>query len=275
MLISDLFKDSVLAAHYLREGYVLIPLLTTDDISAMNSLFSTQKKASGVDRGFYTSVWSDNEHYRKEVDQGLKKIMMPRLYEHFTDIKSVFANYMVKASGPDTSLISHQDWSFVEEPLYDTATVWCPLVDVNAHNGNLQIIARSHRINNFVRGRFFDAPFRHISDTELQRYLTHVSMRAGEALIFNSRLIHASPPNMSGTTRVAASVVISPTAAPLYHWTLDSENNPTASRRLHITNDFFWEHSCYEPLDGLQGDNEQPYVKGHIREEELAGLLRD
>jgi hypothetical protein len=207
------------------------------------------KKTAGVGMQFYTSIWSENEDHRKKADQGIKEILIPALKNYLKIIQPVFANLMVKASGEDSSLLPHQDWCFVDEPEYDSATVWVPLIDVNRKNGNLQVIPRSHfEFKNFIRPRFGDAPF---NREEESKRLVDINMKAGEALILNSRLIHASPPNLSGFERVAASVVIAPASAKLKHWVSDLEK----PFEFEVDETFYWRFSCYDKLETLKNYN--------------------
>jgi hypothetical protein len=146
--------------------------------------------------------------------------------------------------------VPHQDWSFVEEPLFDSATIWCPLVDVDRRNGNLQVIPRSHLIDHYIRARFMNKPFDAIDPEQMSAMLIDIPMKAGEAIMLNSRLIHASPCNLSGVCRVAASLVIAPAQASLFHWAADPREKMEI-KKLAVTEDFFWQFSCYEYPDSI------------------------
>ena len=129
---------------------------------------------------------------KETVDAQLKRILTKALEEHLIDCKPVFANFMVKNPGDNSQLIPHQDWNFVDETKYDSVTVWCPLVAVNEVNGNLQVVPRSHRLNNLIRGRFFDAPFHHLFEEVVYDKLISLPLKAGEAIILNpeSFMVH-------------------------------------------------------------------------------------
>jgi hypothetical protein len=246
MLIADLFFDKKHQTQLRDEGVTVVSLLLAEEIEKLRALFESLKEGAGITERFYTSIWSDNEAHRKAVDAGIKSILFPALQKHLRDIQPVFGNFMVKPTGEDSSLISHQDWSFVDEPQYDSVTVWVPLVDVDATNGNLQIVPGSHKtLQNFIRPRFGDAAY---DRAEAAQHLVGIPMKAGEALVLNSRLIHASPPNLSGRERIVASIVLAPAEAQLKHWLQKDEK----VEEFNIESSFFWKHSCYDRLETYQ-----------------------
>jgi ectoine hydroxylase-related dioxygenase (phytanoyl-CoA dioxygenase family) len=223
-----------------EQGYTVFPLLDEKSVNDLRLLYERLRKDSGVNKTFYTSIWSESAFHRKSVDEGIKAIMFPALQQHLHDIQPVFANFMVKQSAEFSDLLPHQDWSFVNEPLYDSVTAWLPLIDVSNMNGNLQVVPGSHMSsNNFIRPRFGDFPF---DREKVKALLIDVPMISGEVLLLNSRLIHASPPNTSGTERIAASVVMAPRAAELKHWVASVGN----IHELSVDESFFWQFSCFD-----------------------------
>lgn len=271
-MTKDIFNSPSLQSRFRSEGYVIVPLLGAREISRLAEIFHNQEGGSNVGLPFYTSIWSENSSYRESVDADIKKILTPALNAYLNDCKPVFANFMVKQPGENSSLIPHQDWNFVDETKYDSATVWCPLVDVDAVNGNLQVVPRSHRLENLIRGRFFDAPFAKLKAEDIAAMLKNLPMKAGEALIMNSRLIHASPPNRSSAVRVAASVVMAPAEAGLIHYVLDAREKNTY-KKLHINTGFFTDYSCYDLLDSIKSDENFPYRHTAMTKEDLLALI--
>ncbi len=245
MLIADLFLNEKFKEPLRNNGYVVIPLLQETELKHLHSLYHNLEKSAGVEKEFYTSIWSDDILHRKEVDEGVKSILFPVLQKHFHSVQPVFGNFMVKGIGANSSLLTHQDWSFVVEPEFDSVTVWVPLHDVNHQNGNLQVVSNSHTtLQNYVRPRFGDAAF---SREEAIKQLIDIPMKSGEALILNSRLIHASPPNTTDNQRISASLVLAPAEAKLKHWL----TTKIGVKEFDIDQTFFWKHSCYDQLESL------------------------
>lgn len=268
-MTKDIFRYSPLQALFRNEGYVVVPLLSGQDIAELDQLAVQQTPQSEVSLPFYTSIWSDNVLYRESVDAAIKKVLTKALEKYLLDCQPVFANFMVKNPGDNSQLIPHQDWNFVDEAKYDSVTVWCPLVDVNEENGNLQVIPRSHKLNNFIRGRFFDAPFPQMNNELIDSRLKSLPMKAGEALILNSRLIHASPPNRSRSVRIAASVVMAPLEAELVHYVIEDAASKKSYKKLHITPRFFTDYSCYDSLASLESNEKFPYRHREMSSDEL------
>lgn len=251
MHIADLFIQKSHRDTFAEQGYIVLPLLEKEGVNTLLHFYIQIEKSAGVEKPFYTSIWSDDKVHRQSVNDAVIAILFPALQKKLKAIQPVFANYMVKETGDNSALIPHQDWSFVEEPRHDSATVWCPLMDVNKTNGNLQVIPGSHLLNNYERARFADAPFREIEKTELKKLLVDIPMKTGEAIILNSRMIHASPDNTSNKQRIVASVVIAPQQAPLFHWEYELCDDKQLTKKYSIKGDFFYTYSCYETLHDL------------------------
>ncbi len=269
MHIADLFIAKSYRDAFAEQGYVVLPLLKKEEVDALLHFYNQIEKSAGVAKPFYTSIWSDDKTHRQSVNDSVNAILFPAVQRHLVKTKPVFANFMVKERGEDSALLPHQDWSFVEEPMFDSATVWCPLGDVNKTNGNLQVIPGSHLLNNYKRARFSDAPFREIEKTELKKLLVDIPMKAGEAIILNSRMIHASPNNASNKQRVVASVVLAPQQAPLFHWEYEQGDANPLTKKYSIKDDFFYAYSCYETLSDLIPIETKSFAEKLLTLEEL------
>lgn len=241
-----MLKDKLLQSQLDELGYCTLSLLNESEISFLSELYKETEKLCKVDKDFFTSIWSSDYEYRKIVDTGIKKVLVPPLQNICENFQPVFANFMVKKSGKDSSLLPHQDWSFVDETQFESFTVWVPLVSVTPENGALQVVPGSHsRLRNYVRSRFSDADFdRHIATKKL----VSVPLSAGSAIVLNSRLVHASPPNNSTQNRVVASVVIASANTKLYHWI----KNKNEIVRLEVDESFFYRFSCFDDYESLK-----------------------
>lgn len=252
-LVANLFKNKKYGDDLRTNGFVKFPLLNTEKTNELIRLYENLKDHSKVDKDFFTSIWSENTTYRKESDTGIQQILKPELDHHINNVQTVFANFMVKKTGENSSLFPHQDWNFVNEPEFDSVTIWIPLEDVDNINGNLQVLPKSHNLDNYVRGRFYDAPFRKtMKESDILEKLVSIPMKAGDALAINSRLIHASPPNKSEKERIAVSIVLASKEAKLVHWYIANEKGQKTEKLIEVNSDFFWKYSCYDSLEKLE-----------------------
>ncbi len=116
----------------------------------------------------------------------------------------------------------HQDiryWSFDRDEL---TTVWLALGEEETRNGSLKVIPGSHLMN-LPNSRFDDDRFLLTDTVENKQLLASaiaITLSAGDALFFHSRLLHAAGPNLSDEVKIALVFT--------YH---ASDNSPTRGTR--------------------------------------------
>jgi hypothetical protein len=122
--------------------------------------------------------------------------------------------------GPSApALPFHQDLSYTDERRFRSFTCWVPLVDVGRATGALAVVPRSHTWNPGVRASGPGAL--HIPppvQRQLRRRAEVLELAAGDVVVWDNALAHASLPNRSEGGRPAlAAVFTSPDAALLYY----------------------------------------------------------
>lgn len=233
-----MFRDERLAAQLANDGYVVVPLLDAAQVSELAELFRSIQPAE------LTGIWS-NVHGRSretnlQVDETIRRLFAPRAAELFEDCHLAGATFLVKGTGPGSDSKPHQDWNNVDERRFLSLSVWCPLVDVDEHNGALQVIPGSHRLFDTVRAITLPSVYLEF-DRELEELLTPVPMRAGEACIYAHNLFHGSKPNSSPAVRVAAVCGILPRAAEHLHYFRDPRTTPPGEVEVFgIDREFFY-----------------------------------
>jgi hypothetical protein len=125
------------------------------------------------------------------------------LEEHFTGYKNIVNTFVTKVSGPESGFYTHQDTTALDEFKHSSLSVWIPLQDITPDNGALGVIEKTHWFFSPYRGVSFAFPFSGINDT-VKTYLKPLYLKAGEALIFDPRIVHNSMPNTSGSNRLVA-----------------------------------------------------------------------
>jgi ectoine hydroxylase-related dioxygenase (phytanoyl-CoA dioxygenase family) len=121
----------------------------------------------------------------------------------------------------------HQDWTFVDEPEFTSATVWCPLVDVDESNGTLVLYRGSHLLGPSWRGSpRLPSRFDGQEDEIRSAHGTPVRCRAGQAVVYDHRVVHWSGPNRSEDP---------PQATPLIHLHAEADGSVT---RYEVPDDF-------------------------------------
>ncbi|MEM7105956.1 MAG: phytanoyl-CoA dioxygenase family protein [Bacteroidota bacterium] len=200
---------------YLTEhGYYLDKLSSTTIIEALSQLFSETHSISDERGGMFYSVYSRNLDYRKKVHSEIGQILKPYLNSLFKNFKVIINSFVVKAPGPESEFYLHQDTTGLDEHKYSALNLWIPLIDVDASNGALALVPKSHQFFSPYRGISFPAPFDNIQST-VRQFLKPIPMQKGEVLIFDNRVLHNSFSNLSEQTRVAVVCGIFPEEAEL------------------------------------------------------------
>jgi len=233
------FKDNILDKQFYEQGYVIVDL--KDKILSKNILKKVKSLKSGVDAPFYTSLWSSDSNYRNTVNQIILENLAPIAEYLLYDYTPLFGDLLVKRPSWNKDFPVHQDWTFVDETQYASVYVWCPLVDVHPRNGNLQVVSGSHHFLDKIRGANITVSYETIKPEIQKKYTLDIPLKAGQAIIFNQALLHASPPNRSLSTRIAIGLLMLPKEAKIYHYMQDP--NSSDIKKFHVDKDFFLKYS--------------------------------
>lgn len=225
--IAPLFLDKEAQTRFDTDGYVKIPFLNAHEVEDLKNYYLAQNHDHIGEYGFHVSLDNNNENYISGVFEKLFGVLVPKLNPLLNDYKPFTASYVIKEAGLQNIVPPHQDWTFVDETEFCSATVWIPLMDVNKNNGALSLIKGSHHL--FNEPRCSPSPqaksvlSNHLFD--IFPFVEVIDMLAGEALVFNNRTVHASPPNTSGVTRIGVGIGITQRNAQLvHHYELPNSN---------------------------------------------------
>jgi ectoine hydroxylase-related dioxygenase (phytanoyl-CoA dioxygenase family) len=120
--------------------------------------------------------------------------------------------------------------------------VWCPLVDVDERNGCLQVVKGSHATSHPPRAACTPFAYEHLEPYLREHCLTAVPMKAGQAMLFDQRLFHCSPPNRDSADRVAATAVLAPRDVPLRYYHVIDRREPARLEVFEVEDRFFLTH---------------------------------
>lgn len=207
-------NDHVLRELIHEEGIAIRPFLNEAQLKELRALYQAEHQITDSDGGMFYSVYSRNFAYRQRIHNAIQAILQPTLDQWLTDYRTVLNSFIIKASGPKSEFYLHQDTTGLDETKYSTLSFWIPLEDVDETNGAMCVIPKSHHWFSPYRGISFPSPYQDIADT-VRAYLKPVPVKAGEAVIFDNRILHNSLPNTSGKNRVVVMAGIFPQAAPI------------------------------------------------------------
>ena len=229
----QIFYDDNLQRDMARDGYIVTRLLDGDEAAqllvGMKELVSRQHYTTGGASDYLTpfnlSAASGDVAYKRSVVELVEREIAPRLQRLLVNYRLWWQSFFIKPAG-SPELDVHCDWTLTDNPQDFALNLWCPLVDVDATNGALQVLKGSHKLlPNIVcpqSPRYFDAY------TETVKPLTTAfALKAGEAIIFENSILHWSPPNTTDADRfVIASLCLPEESRPAIYYPAETAAGP-------------------------------------------------
>lgn len=257
--MTAIFEDDVLQGSFERDGFVVIDLLRPAEVDALTAFYRSLEHAPVPEQGFQVSLDHDQPGFVRTVSERLLEVAGPRVAQHFRRHRLFTASFVTKAPNPLGVVPPHQDWTFVDETRYFSATIWCPLVDVDRHNGALGVIRGSHRLYDHVRpspSPQYAPPFSH-QLAAIFPYVSVVPLRAGQAIVFDNRTLHASAPNRTDRLRLAFGIGVTHEEAALRHYYLLPGRLPRVMEGYEVDPGFF-HHYNNARLSALHAEGRTP-----------------
>lgn len=236
-----LFKNTEHQTQFERDGYVKLSLLSPEEVAVLKDFYLNTHFDNKIEAGFHISLDNQNSELVDQVGKKIRAVMEPKTSDIFEDCKVFTASYVIKEPGLRNIVPPHQDWTFVDETEFTSVTVWTPLVDVTEENGALGVIPGSHLLFNHPRSSPSPQSKSPLADHifTLFPYVEIVEMKAGETLIFNNRLLHASPPNLSEHARLAVGIGVTQKEAQLIHYYHVPQSDPAMLECYEVEEDFY------------------------------------
>lgn len=220
-----------------KYGFSTMPLIDPTTAGNLRTWY-LERHAEGI--GFVADLNDDDGMYRRDVRQVLGPSLDQRLTAAFRGYEPFLYNFLCKWPGPESTLYLHQDWMYIDErPERSTFVVWIPLQDVLGHNGQLQVLRGSHRLDRSLRGTDLTADWID-HDGIIRPRLESVPVGVGTAVIMNNSLVHCSYPNNTSEPRVVAAVGMRPRKDQLNYFRRSAKDEAT---RYEVTEDFFCEYT--------------------------------
>jgi hypothetical protein len=231
--LTDPRLDAVLE----EQGYVVVPGAGKGRLRAMRT--AHRRTMGRVPEGFDSTIYSGDEARKRAVHQALLEAMAPVLDALLSGYAPLLTSFVTKGRSEGGTMPPHQDWTFVDEQTSASLNVWIPLVDVDHRNGAMSVLPGGHRMPATIRGTDTPNAFRAVED-EVTGRMVELPMRAGDVLVHDHRLLHASPPNRRRRPRVVAGCAVIPeTAAPIHF----RQVGPHRVERYELDPSFYVEHT--------------------------------
>ena len=281
-----LFNNKDTQESFEKNGFVKIPALKEDDVKQLLDFYYSVALKDEAGFGFHISMDQQDKSLVKTILDKLFEIALPRLEPHLNNAKPFVGSFVIKEPNPKSVVPVHQDWTFVEdEDLHCSVTCWIPLVDVDIDNGAMGLIKGSHNYFDIYRPSPSPQVPSPISEHmfSIFPYLQLIEMKAGEALIFDNRTFHGSPPNTTDKPRIAFGIGFTSREANLVHYYLKPDGNKDTVQKYQIDPAFFlkYENSILskmydskEQIRGYEMVSQVPYILPKFTQDELISLVK-
>ncbi|MBX2947965.1 MAG: phytanoyl-CoA dioxygenase family protein [Crocinitomicaceae bacterium] len=235
--MKSIFKDAQHQNKYDVDGFFITDALDKESLSDLLRFF--QKETPWFQEGFLSSVYAPIDGYKEKIDLYIESLANKLTKTLFNDYEVVINTFMVKGKGGNSEMYPHQDWTLVDETKYASFNIWIPLVDVDFDNGAIHIMKGGHKLPFTYRGSCIPDALQNHAAFHVGR-LTYLPMKAGQALVYDHRCIHASPVNKSKSVRPAIVISVVPKQAEVFHLFYEKDEN----RLLKYTanKDFYFKH---------------------------------
>ncbi|MBS1618319.1 MAG: phytanoyl-CoA dioxygenase family protein [Bacteroidetes bacterium] len=263
--MKPILRDPILDRRLLDEGYVVVPFLYGAEVA---ELVETYYKTHPRDlQGMAATAHLPDLDMRLQMNEAVKRVFDRAIQEHFIHANPLGGSFIAKGKGQQGTLSPHQDWNIVDEREYRSFNIWVPLVDLHADNGPICIQPYSHQWLSTYRSANIGSAYQQV-DVPLWETMQRLYMKAGEALIYDHRLIHASGENKTDEIRLAAVYGVIPEEADMYYY--HGKDDHTVE--IYSSNkEFFLYENIFEGPRKLQKVGEVAYNYPRV---DMAGFLK-
>ncbi|MEZ4931456.1 MAG: phytanoyl-CoA dioxygenase family protein [Saprospiraceae bacterium] len=240
--MKKLFTDPVLQAQFEQDGVLKLKVLHDEQVATLLEFYSSLGIKDDKGFGFHVSMDKQDKALVRRVVDKIYEVVLPATESVFSDAKVFTASFVIKEPNPKGVVPIHQDWSFVDqEGEYNSITVWIALVDMNIDIGTLGAIKGSHNFFQHTRPSPSPQASTPLANQQfpLFPYLKTLDVKAGEAIVFDNRTFHASPPNTTDRVRVAVGLGFTQSDAQLCHYYLKPDGNKNRLLKYKVDEDFF------------------------------------
>ena len=247
-----IFIQEALQEQFNRDGYVVIPWLTPHETTSLKQQF--ENAAIKQDNQFYASAHDTDLALRRTMSDAIKDAFQQAASKTLIDMELLGGSFIVKPPAYEHVLQAHQDWNIVDESQFVSCNIWVPLVDTSKGNGAIMVMPKSHRWIDAYRHSSIPCAFSAVHDLILES-MTTLELKAGEALIYNHALLHASHPNTSQFSRIACALGIKPKEADMLFYF----NNEGTIEEYESNPDFFMLENVFTKPSQLNLKKSIPY----------------
>jgi len=260
------FVDPSLDRRFQRDGFLVVDLADATTVAEL--LEAYERLDSGIHEGYYPSLMSDDLAYKQATHEEVTSRLWPSLSALLEGYRPHLGVYMVKHPGPDTEVVPHQDWIIADESERPSMTAWVPLTPVTEATGRMRVLPGSHRWLTGLRGSpSFPTAWEAVYERVRDELMEEVVIEVGQAMVYDIRILHGTPPNRSDAVRVATSLYAVPEDTTPLHYYRGPDGNVGGYR---VASDFCTRFAIGDVPDGELFIEIADYTVSSLTFEELA-----
>lgn len=241
------FRDRRLDRRFRRRGWVVVSLWGPEVAEHLVRLH-THSDVGGSD-GYYVSMGSSAIPDRATVDAEVRGTLAPAVRALLDGFEDFVGTLVVKQPTGDSLVDPHQDGTCHDDSSTPGVVAWVPLTPMDNDAGYLRVLSGSQRcFPGVLSTPPTRPPYHQCREELLEDVLKPVEVGPGQALLFDSRLLHGSPPNRSGQLRLAGYLRLKPAGTPLQHYFYDEDDERVLG--YEVQPDFFVTHRWGQRPEG-------------------------
>lgn len=218
-------KDRGLEDKLNSDGFAVVDLLGYETVNKLRAKYN--EHFGDLDRapGRFTTLQHTNIATRNLMHEYIVGQMESPLSLYFEDFVIPVSQFYTKKAHTSGDIDLHADSTLLLnhqlEPHY---AIWIPLQDVDSNSGTLTVIPRSHLFRNaFFSGSLGGYHSEHMD--WLRQFELPMTLKAGQAVIFDNNLLHNSTANKTDADRICITFRMTHCASSYYSFVSKAEND--------------------------------------------------
>jgi Phytanoyl-CoA dioxygenase (PhyH) len=191
-----------------QTGFAYVSLFGPDEIRTLLAVWN--HFARFHQGGFASTLLLPNSAARHDIHRVLSHHAAPAVARAMPSYRTIFLGFVNKDPGSRTPMPMHQDITLTEEERQPGISLWAPLIDVDENNACLCVVPGSHLLNRVPRAPGTPFPAAAIEDALMRDLARAVPLQAGQAVLMDQRLFHASGHNQTPRARPVLAAVLIP-----------------------------------------------------------------
>lgn len=197
----SILKDPVKNNELLETGFVRLSILKNDEIEVLKQ-YKSQQHEGEILNGLYVSANRLEKDKSQEISDFLLEVLSNKINKIVDKVEILGGTYIIKGAHTIEKLEPHQDWNIVDESDGRSYTLWIALEDTNDLNGALYMLPRSHEKFRGYRHLTIPSIYGKVYEA-VWKFMIPVHLKAGEGVLFDHAIGHASMPNLTTKDRIA------------------------------------------------------------------------